>query len=111
MIIVTTQEIPGARCYAVRGIVHHTHFVTKHAIGDAMASIKNFFGGNIGSYARLVELGRHEVLKHLEAQAHELSANAIIGLSVDIELMSLEKGGFFMISGMGTAVLSQPLDM
>ena len=108
MHIVTTPHVPGHICYAPAGLVHATSILATDAVNDAFAAMKNFFGGKIGNYEALIHKGRAQALEAIREQAIQLGANAIVGVSFDIEMMALAKGGFLSVSVVGTAVLCQP---
>ena len=108
MHIVTTPHVPGHVCYASSGLVHATSILATDAVNDAFAAMKNFFGGKIGNYEALIHKGRAQALEAIQEQAFKMGANAIVGVSFDIEMMSMAKGGFLSVSVVGTAVLCKP---
>ncbi len=55
-----------------------------------MASIRDFTGGNSGTYmAKLDEL-KTQALVQLRKQADELGCNALIGVSIDVDELRVE---------------------
>ena len=104
MILTTTQAIPGFRSTEVLGIIHTTSMLSTDTFGDMFAAIKNFVGGKVSNYERLIDKARSQAFEKLLSQGEALGADAVIGISVDVETMSYTKGGFLSVSILGTAV-------
>lgn len=108
MRIVTTPYIPGEQAHAMVGLIHETAVVSSDAVGDMLASVKNFFGGKVGYYEKMADQARLRVLEAAAESAREASANAIVCCRIDIDFASHDKGGFCFATLIGTAVVSQP---
>ena len=102
----TTSSIPGEDVHATLGIVHGTAVMTTDAVNDMVASVKNFFGGKVSKYERVFDEARNRALQAMIEQAREMGANAVIGVSIDVEINPMQKGTLLAAAATGTAVLS-----
>ena len=89
MIVTTGNEISGQEIVqylgVVRGIVVRATGFTRGLIGG----IKSIAGGNIEEWTHVCEEARKEATNRMIAHAHEIGADAIIGMRFD----STEFGG------------------
>lgn len=76
---------------------------------DLTASFSDLFGGNSGVYRESMNELCKDVTDRLKAKAHEMGANAIIGVTINYDSISAKNTSMFMVSIQGTAVkLSTP---
>lgn len=105
MILTTTNSIDGKQVTNYLGIIVGTTYTTNY--GTKGMSFKDMF--NSQKYYENDESGLNEAKENafekLKAQGQEKQANAIIGISIGIEMMSAN--GVSMISVVGTAVRVQ----
>ena len=72
---------------------------------DFLASIKDFTGGRIEGYEKMIESGRQQAFSQMESKASVLAADAVIGVKMDIMVFSPhDKGTVVGITVFGTAV-------
>lgn len=102
----TTHVLPGFRPHATLGIVAGEAIVTTDVIRDTFANLKNLFGGRVGAYERCFRKAREDAMEALIKHARELGAQGVIGISLDYETISHDKGGFLIVVATGTAVLA-----
>ena len=78
MIVINTESVPGKEVVKILGLVQGNTIRAKHAGRDIMAGFKNFVGGEISGYTKLMAESREQSLDRMIAEATELGANAII---------------------------------
>jgi len=88
MIVVTTNEVPGARVVRTIGMVRGLSVRSRSVVGNIGASIQILFGGNITLYTRLAEQARQEAFDLLIAEAEARGANAILAMRYDANEMA-----------------------
>lgn len=80
MILTNIELIPGWEIVEHYGLVWGNTIRAKHIGKDILASIKNFFGGELTAYTQLLQESRAEAVERMKAQARELGANAIVNI-------------------------------
>ena len=102
MILATTEQIPGKRVTAVKGLVQGNTIRARHVGRDIMASLKNVVGGEIGEYTQLMTESRKQATVRMVAEAEGLGANAVLGIRFEnAEVMQ----GASELLAYGTAVV------
>ena len=104
MIITTTNEIEGRRVLEYKGIAFGEVISGVNFIKDFAAGLTNFFGGRSGSYEGELIEARENALRELENRAISMGANAVIGVSMDYEVLG-QGGNMLMVTASGTAVV------
>ncbi len=95
MILTTTNNIEGFKISEYKGIVTGTSSELKTKF-----SFKN--DKNMQIIEDLMNEAKEQAFQKLQTNAQNLKANAVVGISVDIETVS---GSYFFVSVTGTAVL------
>ncbi|WP_299677918.1 heavy metal-binding domain-containing protein [uncultured Dokdonia sp.] len=105
MIITTTNSIDGKEVTNYLGIIVGTTYTSNH--GTKGMTFKDIFNSKkyYENYESGLDKAKEEAFEKLKAKASEKQANAIIGVSIDIEMMSTT--GITMVSVVGTAVRVQ----
>ncbi|WP_394747822.1 YbjQ family protein [Spongiimicrobium salis] len=102
MILSTTPSIEGKTITAYTGIVTGVTYTLNYA--SKGLSFKDVF--NTQKYYENYEKGlgeaKESAFQKLRDNAKKLGANAVVGISVDVEMMSTN--GYTMVSVVGTAV-------
>jgi len=80
MILTNVNSVPGRKIVEHFGIVQGSTVRAKHAGRDLMASLKNFFGGELKGYTELLQESREEAMARMSEQARQLGANAIVNI-------------------------------
>ena len=78
MILVNTEEIPGRKIVAVKGLVQGNTVRAKHIGRDLAAGFKNIVGGELKGYTELLTEARREAVERMIGQAEQLGANAVV---------------------------------
>lgn len=106
ILVTTASTIEGYK------ILNHLKPVSANVVAgtnlfsDFFASFSDVFGGRSNSYQKQLEAIYQEVIEKLKISAFEIGANSIIGLKVDIDEISGKGKSMFMVTAMGTAVIS-----
>ena len=103
MILTTSQIIEGYTITEYKGLVFGEVIAGVNFIKDALAGLRNVFGGRSGSYESELIDARSQALREMEDRARAMGADAIIGIDVDYEVLG-ENNGMLMVSASGTAV-------
>lgn len=101
MMIVTTPTIAGKRIVLTHGLVRGNTIRARHVGQDIGAVLKNIVGGEIRTYAKLLEDSREEALQRMMSDAEALGANAIVSVRI---ATSVVMGGAAEMLAYGTAV-------
>ena len=83
MLVVTTNDLPGYRVVKSIGVVRGLTVRSRSVVGNIGAAIQTFFGGTITVYTKLAEQTREEAYDLMVKHAHEMGANAIVGMRYD----------------------------
>lgn len=102
----TTFEIPGYRTVRTVGMVRGIVVRSRSVVGTIGAGLQTLIGGNITLLTELCETTRADALGQMAQHAHELGANAVIGVRYDAtEVMK----GVSEVLCYGTAVVVEPI--
>ena len=103
MIIATTGSVEGRTITTYLGVVAGEAVVGANIVRDLFASVRDVVGGRSDSYEKVLASARAAALETIEAEALDLGANAIVGLSLDYEVVGA-KGSMLMVIAASTAV-------
>lgn len=103
MITTTTPNVEGRKIIEYKGIVFGEVVSGVDFIKDVKASFSNFFGGRSGSYEEELITARQNALAEMEQRAAQVGANAVVGVSIDYEVLGANNG-MLMVTASGTAV-------
>lgn len=104
MIITTTPTIEGREILSYQGIVFGEVISGIDFIRDFAAGLRNFFGGRSGTYEEELNNARQTALQELTQRAEAMGANAVVGVSIDYEMLGVDNG-MMMVTATGTAVV------
>ncbi len=105
MIKSTTPTIEGRPIKQYHGVVTGEAILGANIFKDFFAGIRDIIGGRSGAYERELRKAREIAFRELEEQAKDLGANAIVGIDLDYENITISNGGaMLMVSVSGTAV-------
>lgn len=103
MILTTTPTVEGRTIAEYRGLVFGEVIAGINFMKDFMASIRNITGGRSRSYEQELIDARQQALHELERRAHDMGADAVVGIDIDYEMLGKENG-MMMVTASGTAV-------
>lgn len=101
MIITNIETIPGRTIVEHFGLVSGNTIRARHIGSDLLAWLKNFIGGELKGYTRLLQDSRQEAMGRMILQASQLGANAIINVRFATSSVA---GGAAELYAYGTAV-------
>jgi len=103
----TTFNIKGYRVVKQLGVVRGVTVRSRSVIGTLGASLQTIFGGNISLFTELCEKTRAEACDMMVAHAHQIGANAVLGVRYDAtEVMD----GVTEVLCYGTAAIVEPAE-
>lgn len=105
MLIVTTPSVEGRRIVRHHGLVSGDAILGANIFRDLFAGIRDIVGGRSAAYERELREAKRIALDEMADEARALGANAVVGVDLDYETISMGSGGgMLMVSASGTAV-------
>ena len=105
MMIVTVPELEGKPVKQYLGLVSGEAILGANIFKDFFASIRDIVGGRSAAYEEELRKAKAIAIEEMAQQARELGANAILGVDLDYENITVgQTGGMLMVSANGTAV-------
>ncbi len=101
----TTNAIEGYRIRQYLGIVTGEAIIGANILRDILAGLRDIFGGRSRSYEKVLQEARQTALREMAEAAVRLGANAVIGVDIDYETISMGSTNMLMVTASGTAVL------
>lgn len=106
MLISTTPNVEGRKIKEYRGVVFGEVVNGIDFTKDFFANITNFIGGRSEEYEQEAIDARADALTEMSERAKKIGANAVVGVKVDYEPLTLgERGCMLMVTASGTAVV------
>ena len=105
MLIITTPNIEGHKITKYHGMVSGQAILGANLFKDLFAGIRDIVGGRSAAYEQELKRAKEFAMNEMKASAEEMGANAVIGVDLDFETITLSRGGtMMMVSAAGTAV-------
>ena len=79
MMIVTTETVPGHAIVEAYGLTRGNVIRAKHVGNDIVAGFRQFVGGELNEYTKLMAEAREQAKDRMVKHAESLGANAIVG--------------------------------
>jgi uncharacterized protein YbjQ (UPF0145 family) len=106
MIVVTTPNLEGKRITQYLGLVTGDAILGANIFRDFFAGIRDIVGGRSAAYEKELRTAKRIALVEMMDEATELGGNAVVGVDIDYETISMGRGGgMLMVSASGTAVV------
>ena len=83
MLIVTTNDVAGARITRVLGQVFGVVVRSRGLGGNIVAGLRSIVGGEILEYTQMLEEARRHATDRLAENATLMGANAVVGMRFD----------------------------
>ncbi len=109
MLTSTTDNLQGYEITDYLGIVTGETISGADIIRDFMATVTDYVGGRSAAYEEILEKARESSLTEMVDRAHRKNANAIVGVSLDYEVVG-SRGAMLMVTAAGTAVRVRKID-
>lgn len=104
MLITTTNLIDGRSVTQYHGLVSGEAILGANIFKDIFASIRDIVGGRSQAYERELNKAKQIALDEMTAKAQAMGANAVIGVDIDYESISMGTSNMLMVAASGTAV-------
>ncbi|HTQ28978.1 MAG TPA: YbjQ family protein [Puia sp.] len=102
--ITTSIELNGYRVTKSLGVIRGITVRSRSILGNIAGGLQSLVGGKLSIYVELCEKAREEAFQHMQQQAAERGANAIINMRYDAnEVMD----GITEVLAYGTAVYAE----
>lgn len=106
MLTVTTDVVEGKRIKRHLGIVTGEAILGANIFRDFFAGIRDIVGGRSAAYEKELRSAREIAQAEMQEVAASMGGNAVVGVDVDYENISMgQGGGMLMVSMSGTAVV------
>lgn len=106
MLIATVSVLDGRPVRKYLGLVSGEAILGANIFRDLFAGIRDIVGGRSASYEKELRKAKDIALEEMMEQARALGANAILGVDVDYQEISMGNGGgMLMVAATGTAVV------
>jgi uncharacterized protein YbjQ (UPF0145 family) len=104
MIITTTPAVEGKRIREYRGVVTGEAIMGANIFRDLFAGLRDIVGGRSAAYEKELRRARDLAMAEMAAAAQEQSANGVVGVDLDYEVLGRDNG-MLLVSVSGTAVV------
>jgi uncharacterized protein YbjQ (UPF0145 family) len=105
MLVATTHTLEGKPIRKYYGIVSGEAILGANIFKDFFAGIRDIVGGRSGAYEDELRKAKDIAVSEMVEQAKGLGANAVIGVDLDYETITIgQSGNMLMVSASGTAV-------
>ncbi|MBA3532133.1 MAG: heavy metal-binding domain-containing protein [Ardenticatenales bacterium] len=105
MILSTTSVIQGLDVFEYLGVVTGEAILGANIFRDMFTGLRDIVGGRANSYEKELRRARDIAMDEMKEQARHLGANAVIGIDIDYQTITLQDGGsMLMVTVSGTAL-------
>lgn len=87
-----------------KGVITASIVAGTNILSDFFARFSDLFGGKSSTYIAEIDNIKEQALKELRKKADNLSCNAIINVSIDVDEISGNNKSMLMVTAVGTAV-------
>ncbi|RME26149.1 MAG: hypothetical protein D6800_06865 [Candidatus Zixiibacteriota bacterium] len=105
MLVTTTPTVQGKEITRYVGLVSGEAIMGTNIFKDFFASIRDIVGGRSEAYEKELQRAKQIALDEMQAQALAMGANAIVGVDIDYESISMGNTNMLMVATSGTAVV------
>ena len=106
MLVVTTPSLEGRAISQYLGLVSGEAILGANIFRDLFAGIRDIVGGRSAAYEEELRKAKNIALDEMQEEAARLGGNAVIGVDLDYETITMGSGGgMLMVSASGTAVV------
>lgn len=107
ILVLTTSSVEGVKVIRYFQPVSAHIVVGANAFRDLFASFTDIFGGRSESYQKVLSTMYKQAIEQLQHDVYRMGANCILGLKIDIDEISGGGKSMFMITAVGTPVITQ----
>ena len=106
MIITTSGQVEGTKITKTVGLVKGSTIRAKHVGRDIMASFRQFVGGEISEYTKMMAEAREEAIQRMVEDAEKQGANGIVGMRFTTSMV-MQNAAEILAYGTGVVVDSK----
>jgi uncharacterized protein YbjQ (UPF0145 family) len=104
MLVSTTPSLEGRRITEYLGLVSGEAILGANIFKDFFAGIRDIVGGRSAAYEEELRKAKQIAIREMVEEARARGGNAVVGVDLDYETISLGSGSMLMVSASGTAV-------
>jgi uncharacterized protein YbjQ (UPF0145 family) len=106
MLITTTPTVEGRPVKEYLGLVTGETILGANIFRDLLAGVRDIVGGRSRAYEQELRKAKQSAISEMVQEATARGANAVVGVDLDYETISMGRGGgMMMVSASGTAVV------
>lgn len=105
ILVTTTSSLEGLKIKQYLKPVSAHIVAGTNLFSDFFASFSDVFGGRSQTYQKQLRSLYNDAIDRIRYAAYELGANAVVGLSIDMDEVSGKGKSMFMLTAIGTAVI------
>lgn len=105
MLVTTTSKLDGKQVKEYRGVVFGQAVSGIDFVRDLGINLANMTGGRVAEYEQEIVSARADAIKEMMDKAQKIGANALIGVHVDFENITISQGSMLVVTAEGTAVV------
>ena len=105
ILVVTTSSVDGLKIKQYLKPVSAHIVAGTNLFSDFLGGLTDVFGGRSETYQKQLVSLYNEAIERIKFAAHEIGANCVIGLTIDMDEISGKGKSMFMLTAVGTAVL------
>ncbi|TAL46717.1 MAG: YbjQ family protein [Chitinophagaceae bacterium] len=105
VLVITTSSVDGLKIKKYLKPVSAHIVAGTNLFSDFLGGLTDVFGGRSQSYQKQLISLYNEAIGRIKLAAHEIGANCVIGLKIDMDEISGKGKSMFMLSAIGTAVI------
>ena len=104
MLITTTPSVEGKTIVTYHGLATGQAIMGADLFKDLFASVRNIVGGRSDAYEKELARAKEIALSEMSQEATAMGGNAVIGVDLDYETISMGSSNMLMVAASGTAV-------
>lgn len=110
VMVTTTPSLDGYRIAKVVDVISAECVFGMNVFKDLFVALSDFFGGRSGASQNALRTARQTCIYEIKAEAHQLGANAVIGIDLDYSEFSGQGKSMLFLVATGTAVVLERLE-
>jgi uncharacterized protein YbjQ (UPF0145 family) len=103
VLVITTASFDGLTIKRYLKPVSAHVVAGTNVFSDFLGGLTDFFGGRSNTYQRQLTAVYNDAIEEIKIAAHEIGANCVLGLQIDMDEISGKGKSMFMLTAVGTA--------
>jgi len=105
VLVITTSSVEGLKIKRYLKPVSAHIVAGTNLFSDFLGGLTDVFGGRSQTYQKQLTSLYNEAIERIKFAAHEVGANCVMGLSIDMDEISGKGKAMFMLTAIGTAII------